>query len=84
MSIELASWILFGAYLLLGISTYYMSHSTANLSTMFPVLIFWILKTATLIWFAVYFQLWAFIAIAIIDLVWVFLGASSIKKEVKK
>lgn len=84
MSIELASWIVFVAYLILGITTYYASQTTASLATTLPLVFTWLAKTGALVWFAIYFQLWAFIAIAMIDVLALILGTAAINREIKK
>lgn len=84
MSMELAAWIVFVSYLLLGLSTYYASQAPASLATTLPLVFTWVVKTGALIWFAIYFQLWAFIGIAMIDVIAIILGTATMNKEIKK
>jgi hypothetical protein len=83
MSIEIASWGLFAAYALLTLTSYYASIGKGDLSTLLPLAIAWIIKTAAFAAFAIYFSAWGILAIILLD-IFVIIGTSIHLKKAKE
>lgn len=81
MSIEVASWFVFASFFLVFLTSYYAANSKVSMAVLVPLAIAWFSKTAALVAFGVYFDLWGFFAIACLDIFTVIISAINVKES---
>lgn len=80
MSVEIWSWILFANVILFGISQYYALLGQVNYYTMTPVAVLHVTKIISLIIFGIASQLFAFIGMAIFEIIVIILSTIKVGK----
>lgn len=83
MSITTASWIIFAIVALSSLAGYYASIGKANLSSLVPLAILWVIKTIAIAAFGIYYDAWGLLAWAILDIFTIFGTYAHLNKETK-
>lgn len=81
MSIEIAAWFVFASFFFVFLTSYYAANSKVSMTVLVPLAIAWLAKTAALIAFGIYFDLWAFFAIACLDIFTIVISAINVKES---